>query len=67
LWLWDEFEVRVGDWIPREIQNMTGNKMAPGQIGGKLRKSVIKLDHALERMERCFLEPLGTRFAADDN
>lgn len=67
LWLWDEFEVRVGDQIPREVQNMAGNKMAPGQIGGKLRSSVVQLDHALARMEGCFLEPLGIRFAADED
>ncbi len=69
LWLWDEFEVRVGNRIPREIQDIAGNnpELAPSQIRRKLGRSVVELDYALAQMERCFLDPLDTQFDADED
>jgi hypothetical protein len=53
LWLWDEFEVKVGDMIPHEARYL-------GQIKGKLNRSAIQLsEDELIRRENIFLGRLN--------
>jgi hypothetical protein len=52
LWLWDEFEVKVGNEIPHEARYL-------GQIKGKLNQSIIQLPYELAKMETIFLGLLG--------
>jgi len=57
LWLWDEFEVRVGGVIPQEAARHPN--LMQGQLRKKLEHSVIVLKLQQDRMEQGFLGPLG--------
>src|SRR4051812_19599895 len=69
LWLWDEFEVKVGQKIPEEVHAMAARnaRRAPGEIGGLLNRSVLALDIELNRMEKGFLHPLGFQLNDSDD
>lgn len=62
--LWDEFEVKISDEIPRELQrneNKNPDHKVP-EINGKLANSVIALKADLNTTENCFLTPIGFGF-----
>ena len=64
-WLWDEFDVKVSEEIPREAKNHQ-NKM-PGGLFKKLDRSTEKLHLELDKMEKGFLASLGKSFNTLDD
>lgn len=64
LWLWDEFDIKVGNEIPRELQEIAAKNpnLAPGGIARRLNQSVVEMDFNLKRMENCFLDPINIHF-----
>lgn len=67
LWLWEEFDVKVGSEVPRELQDIGARnpQLAPGEIGGRLSRAVEELEFDLARLESCFLDPINIQFDDD--
>jgi hypothetical protein len=65
LWLWDEFEVRVGPTIPQEAARH--HDLMRGQLKRKLERSVVPPAFDLDRIEQSFLAPLGISFETEDD
>jgi hypothetical protein len=64
LWLWDEFEIKIGEKIREEVRDKAAHNPAlkVSSIDGRLTKSIVELDFDLDAMERCFLDKLGVDF-----
>ena len=65
LWLWDEFEVRVGSTIPQEAARHPD--LMRGQLKRKLERSVVSPAFDLNRIEQSFLTPLGISVEAEND
>jgi len=57
LWLWDEFEVHIGDAI--RVEAARHADLMRGQLKRKLLRSVMSLQPDKDRMEQGFMEPLN--------
>lgn len=64
LWLWDEFDIKVSDEIPREVQTFASRDsvLTPTSIKNRLNRSIISLKEDLAKMENCFFAPLNVFF-----
>lgn len=64
LWLWDEFDVRISDEIPVELQNNVNRNpdLEVREIARKVPSSTITLSVNFDLTEECFFKPLGIEF-----